>query len=82
MSHVATTSDKPKCGRSRGTERCVDDSRDVQCPYCGSWIELWIDPGSAGEMVQDCDVCCRPWRVVVYRDDESGAPTVSVERAQ
>ena len=56
--------------------------RQVQCPYCGEWIELQLDV-SAGEQayVEDCSVCCRPievrlvgsgdeWRAQVQRDDD------------
>jgi hypothetical protein len=32
-------------------------------------------------MVQDCDVCCRPWQLFVERD-EDGRLYVGVERAQ
>ena len=51
----------------------------VQCPYCGELIELALEVDLAGALVQDCEVCCRPWSVVVGRDDE-GLPTVTVER--
>ena len=55
------------------------DDLTVQCPYCGEWVELEIDPDERGTFVQDCEVCCRPWHVRVARDEE-GEPTVSVER--
>jgi hypothetical protein len=58
----------------------VDDVVEVSCPWCGELQELWVDPQTVGEMVQDCDVCCRPWRVFVSRD-EFGALTVYVERS-
>ncbi|NVB39061.1 CPXCG motif-containing cysteine-rich protein [Pseudenhygromyxa sp. WMMC2535] len=58
----------------------MEDSAEVRCPWCGELQELWIDPQSAGEMIQDCDVCCRPWRVVVSRD-ERGQLQVWVDRA-
>ncbi len=61
--------------------RAVDDARLVTCPYCFEAVELWIDPATEGEYVEDCEVCCRPWRVVVRRDAE-GRPTVQVDRAQ
>jgi hypothetical protein len=34
-----------------------------------------------GELVQDCEVCCRPWRMLVRRRRD-GSPVVTVERAQ
>ncbi len=59
----------------------VQDVTTVTCPYCFEAIELYVDPDTTGEMVHDCDVCCRPWTVVVSRDAD-GALVVSVGRAQ
>ena len=60
----------------------MDDERDVQCPYCFEWIALYIDPDTRGGFVQDCDVCCRPWRVVVTPAPEPGdPPQVLVDRS-
>jgi cysteine-rich CPXCG protein len=39
----------------------------VQCPYCGEWQSILLDPESVGEMVQDCEVCCEPWHMIVRR---------------
>jgi hypothetical protein len=58
----------------------MDDTVQVQCPYCFELVELYIDPVQRGEMVQDCDVCCRPWRVLVSRRRD-GSPAVVVDRA-
>jgi hypothetical protein len=54
----------------------------VVCPYCGEWNEVSLDPGSGAhqEYIEDCQVCCRPWRVVVAYDD-AGAAHVSAEPA-
>jgi hypothetical protein len=52
----------------------------VACPHCGEWNTIVLDPGSGSwqEYVEDCQVCCHPWRVVVrYRAD--GAAAVSAE---
>jgi hypothetical protein len=59
----------------------MDDRCLVQCPYCWQTQELEVDPDTQGEMVQDCEVCCRPWRVTVRRKKD-GELTVRVERAQ
>ncbi len=59
----------------------MNDTVDVCCPWCFELVELWIDPETEGSFVQDCDVCCRPWQVTVYRD-EDGEPAVDVGRAQ
>ena len=58
----------------------MDDAAQVQCPWCHEQQELYVDPQTAGEMIQDCDVCCRPWRVFVSRD-ERGQLHVTLERS-
>ncbi len=52
----------------------------VYCPYCGEPCEIALDPGSgsAQEYVEDCQVCCQPWRVSVHYD-AGGAAHVSVD---
>jgi hypothetical protein len=47
-----------------------DDSFVVVCPYCGEQVEVYVEPDVRGTFVQDCEVCCNPWRVRVYRDRE------------
>ena len=42
----------------------------VTCPYCGEQVEIFIEPDVMGTLVQDCEVCCRPWQVHVSRDQE------------
>ena len=56
-----------------------DDERQVTCPWCFESVEMYIDPQTVGEMVEDCAVCCRPWRVFVHRDHEGGL-SLNVER--
>jgi hypothetical protein len=58
----------------------ADTNAEVCCPYCGEINEIALDPGSGAqqEYTEDCQVCCRPWRVRV-RYDVSGAAEVSVE---
>jgi hypothetical protein len=58
----------------------AETSAEVCCPYCGEISEIALDPGSGAdqEYVEDCPVCCRPWRVRVrYRG--TGAAQVSVD---
>jgi hypothetical protein len=40
---------------------------EVTCPYCGEPQEINVDPsgGSKQHYTEDCQVCCRPWRVAV-----------------
>ena len=50
----------------------ADTTADVTCPYCGETNTVSVDPGSGDEQsyVEDCQVCCQPWRVSVhYRHD-------------
>ena len=57
---------------------------DVTCPYCGEVNEIGLDPGSGPhqEYVEDCQVCCQPWRVVVtYLPDGGAHVLVEVESA-
>ena len=67
----------------------VDDDADfdadseVTCPYCGETITVLLDPGSGStqDYVEDCEICCRPWRVRV-RYNRAGRATVHVDQAQ
>jgi len=55
------------------------DSFVVECPYCAEPIEIYVEPDVRGSFVQDCEVCCNPWRVQVSgRGDERA---VDVTRA-
>jgi hypothetical protein len=38
----------------------------VTCPYCGERVELYLEPDVSGSFVQDCEVCCNPWRVRLF----------------
>ena len=42
----------------------------VQCPYCGEWMTIWIAIDDVGEMIRDCEVCCRPWFMNVWMDED------------
>ena len=61
----------------------MDDSAEVSCPYCGQTVEIILDPGGgrSQDYVEDCEVCCRPWRVSVRFNREGGAD-VTLEPAQ
>ena len=50
----------------------------VLCPYCGEEVEIAIDPGSgpAQLYVEDCEICCQPWRVSVNYDEAGQAEVV------
>ena len=57
----------------------ADTEGTVYCPYCGEFVEISLDPGSGPhqQYVEDCQVCCQPWQVLVnYQPD--GSADVSV----
>lgn len=56
----------------------MDSDFHVQCPYCGEENDIYIEPDVQGTLVQDCEVCCRPWQVTVWWD--GGDRSVSVTR--
>lgn len=37
---------------------------EVLCPWCSEPGAIALEVEDQGEWVQDCEVCCRPWRVV------------------
>lgn len=61
----------------------ADSAIVVICPHCGEANEVGLDPGGGElqEYVEDCQVCCRPWRVTVRygADGEAEAFTEPLE---
>ena len=66
------------------------DPNQISAGFGSIWVSeglagrvVRLDPGSGAsqEYVEDCQVCCRPWRVfVTYRED--GTPEVALEPEQ
>jgi hypothetical protein len=52
----------------------------VMCPYCGEANEIALDAagGAFQEYEEDCQVCCRPWRVTVTYDEAGSAHVTAV----
>jgi len=49
----------------------MSDEFTVTCPYCGESVEIYLEPDVNGTLVQDCEVCCNPWRIRVSgREDD------------
>ena len=48
----------------------MDDEFFVTCPYCGEEVEIYLEPDVTGTLIQDCEVCCNPWRVRVRGSGE------------
>ena len=57
------------------------DTAFVTCPYCFEGLDVYVDPESEGELIRDCDVCCRPWALYVSRSID-GELFVEAGRAQ
>jgi hypothetical protein len=53
----------------------ADTTGIVACPYCGEANMISLDPGSGAqqEYVEDCQVCCQPWRVSVHYQNDGTA---------
>jgi cysteine-rich CPXCG protein len=51
----------------------------VTCPYCGETVEIYLEEDVRGSLIQDCEVCCNPWRIRVRGRAESR--TVDIARA-
>jgi cysteine-rich CPXCG protein len=65
----------PQCG----TMPRVSDEFLVTCPFCGEQLEIYVEPDVTGSFIQDCEICCNPWRVSVRGRGEDRA--VDVTRA-
>ena len=57
----------------------MSDEFRVTCPFCGEPGEIYVEADVKGSFVQDCEVCCNPWRVHVSGRGEQR--TVRVTRA-
>ena len=44
----------------------MSDEFLVTCPFCGEQSEIYVEPDVNGSFVQDCEVCCNPWRIRVH----------------
>ena len=60
----------------------TESETEVECPYCGEVVEIVIDKsgGATQDYVEDCEVCCRPWKVHVSLD-VGGAIEVRLEQS-
>ena len=57
----------------------MDEQFFVICPYCGEEVEIYLEPDVRGTFVQDCEVCCNPWRLRIISD--YGERWLDVQRA-
>ncbi len=42
---------------------------EVDCPYCGETVSIAVEADLSGDLIQDCEVCCNPWRLRLTRVD-------------
>lgn len=54
---------------------------EYQCPYCWQWVVPPLEIDLVGDLVWDCEVCCRPWLIRISVDLE-GNQQVRIERSQ
>jgi hypothetical protein len=57
----------------------MEEHFPVTCPYCGEQVEIYLEEDVKGTFVQDCEVCCNPWRVRV--SGRGGRRQVDLQRA-
>jgi hypothetical protein len=55
--------------------------RQLSCPYCWETVEPPLEGDLEGELIWDCEVCCRPWLIRI-RTELDGSKSVTVDRAQ
>lgn len=50
----------------------TDDVLNWVCQYCGEENEIWVDLTVKGDQdfIEDCEVCCRPNRILIKHDKE------------
>ena len=48
----------------------------VTCPYCGEEVSIQLEPDVRGDVIQDCEVCCRPWLIRIECDGNERTLTV------
>ena len=50
----------------------TDDVLNWICQYCGEENEIWLDLTvlENQDFIEDCDLCCRPNRILVKHDNQ------------
>jgi hypothetical protein len=50
----------------------TDDVLNWICQYCGEENEIWVDLTvlENQDFIEDCEICCRPNRILIKRDKE------------
>lgn len=63
--------------RMKEAGAAMDSEFHVQCPYCGEELVIYLEPDVQGTLIQDCEVCCNPWKVEVWWDGDDRSVAVS-----
>ena len=42
----------------------------LQCPHCFEIVSMWLAIDDVGEQYCDCSVCCHPWQLFIWINDE------------
>jgi len=62
-------------------EDAANEEESFACPYCWEQVTPPLEADLEGELVWDCEVCCKPWLIRI-RVGLCGERHVSVDRAQ
>jgi hypothetical protein len=59
----------------------TDDVLNWVCQYCGEENQVWVDLTVLDDQdfIEDCEVCCRPNRILIKHDKENEEEYVFVE---
>ncbi|MFC2103088.1 CPXCG motif-containing cysteine-rich protein [Bacteroidota bacterium] len=56
----------------------TDEVLKWTCQYCSEENELWVDLTieDKQDLIEDCETCCRPNRLIISQAMEEGVPLV------
>ena len=56
----------------RNRDRAKIMQASIACPYCGEENTVFVDESAGAQQsyVEDCQVCCKPWQVVVTAGED------------
>jgi hypothetical protein len=66
-----------RAAAARGSIVGMPDDFLITCPFCGEQVQIYIEADVTGAFIQDCEVCCNPWRVHVSGRDDDRAVRVA-----
>jgi hypothetical protein len=71
-SHLGSKGDDAGKASNRRQHSMMLES-EVQCPFCGEPITVFVDPSQEKQTyIEDCTVCCRPIEMRVTCDPDAG----------